>query len=178
MPSISQEKENAIRLAGTSNPIQALTAPLDQSTPIRAYELNFERYYEALLYRELWTIRQALRKFEALRTSLSKLEHLQANWDTYNAEAPSPGAIGRAENALSVIEEAGYIPSAVVPSGEGGVAICFSHKWGYADIEFFNSGETLAVAYRTNEDPEVWTLDDSEHAIENTLKVIYAKFAE
>lgn len=180
MPSISQEKEKFIRFVGASNPIRSLTAPVytTQSTTITAYESNFEQYYDAMLYREFWTIRQALRKFEALRSSLSKLAHLPANWDTYNAEAPNTWAIQRAGSALSVIETAGYTPSAVVPSGEGGVAVCFSNESGYADIEFFNSGETLAVAYRANEDPEVWTLGDTKQDLENALRHIYAKLAE
>jgi hypothetical protein len=173
MPSVAQKKESIFCTA-------AALAPVQNVTPIPSYtgmtnqygQSEYDKYYEvARDYEKFWNERQ----FKTLRASLGELESLQANWNTYGAAAPSAEAVKRASAALTIIQNAGYQPSMIVPSGEGGVAICFTSVSSYADIEFLNSGETLAVAYQNNEEPEVWPLDGTQQGVTNTLKQIQNK---
>ena len=40
------------------------------------------------------------------------------------------------------------------------MAICFVNEQRYADIEFLNSGEILAVTYTGVAEPNVWEIND------------------
>jgi hypothetical protein len=176
MPSVAQKKESIFCTAVALAPVQNVT-PIPSYTGMTSQygQGEYDKYYEvASDYEKFWNER----KFKTLRASLGELESLQANWNTYGAAAPSAEAVKRASAALTVIQNAGYQPSMIVPSGEGGVAICFTSVSSYADIEFSNSGETLAVAYRNNEEPQVWTLNESESEIKKALKEIDGKFNE
>jgi hypothetical protein len=151
----------------TSTPTAHRAANEDENEVRGVSQLDFYEFYEALTYPHLW------KQVKARVSELHRLRDLQPNWDTYNAEVPSNGAIVRAENALSILEQIGYVPNRVVASAEGGVALCFTNVNSYADIEFTNSGETLAVAYKHTEEPEVWTLTDDRQAILDTAARIY-----
>lgn len=83
---------------------------------------------------------------------------MPANWDSYGSECPSQLAISAAAAIANAFISFGLIPDAIVPSAEGGIAICFVRNQKYADIECFNSGDILAVRYSQNEDPKAWAL--------------------
>jgi len=74
-------------------------------------------------------------------------------------ERPADGAILMANRVVDTLLEVGLIPDAIVPSAEGGVAICFVKVDKYADVECLNSGEILAVTSSRGVKPNVWSLD-------------------
>ena len=112
--------------------------------------------------------------YAALSRQLAKLARLSRGWDTYKAEAPSSISIIAASRIGKKFIQLGLVPDVVVPSSEGGVALCFLRNPKYADVECFNTGEVLAVRYSANQDPVAWsiTLDDA------TIDATAAAFSE
>jgi hypothetical protein len=103
---------------------------------------------------------------------LSRLAGLRGNWDTYGSEAPSPEALAAAAAIGEAFINFGLIPDAVSPSAEGGVAICFVRNQKYADIECFNSGDTLAVRYSSIENPKAWVVQPNDVASDATIQFL------
>ena len=62
-----------------------------------------------------------------------------------------------------------------IPSAEGGVGITFVAGDKYADIEFLNSEEILAVTSEGQERPTVWELPNTAD-IKQSLQRIYEFF--
>jgi hypothetical protein len=110
-----------------------------------------------------------------LENRLRQLSALRANWDTYGSEPPSPESLAAAGAIARAFINFGLIPDVVGPSAEGGVAICFVRNQKYADIECFNSGETLAVRYSANEDPRAWAIQPNDVASVETIE-IFSKY--
>jgi hypothetical protein len=79
------------------------------------------------------------------KAELKALRSLSNNWNGYGAEAPRACSIYMAEFLLYVLQNKNFPPSKVMPSVNGGVAICFIRGEQYADFECFNTGEILAV---------------------------------
>jgi hypothetical protein len=98
--------------------------------------------------------------FEKAEQKLKDMNKLLPNWNSYGAEPPSEESRARAMKVLAVLQEQSFPPTKVVPSSEGGIAICFIRDDRYADIEFLNTGENLAVTYRGAEEPTVWPIED------------------
>src|SRR5689334_12172345 len=86
-----------------------------------------------------------LREPSVLLRQLEELGKLDVNWDSYGAEPPSDEVIDSAWSLLALCSIQGLTPYRVVPSAEGGVGICFASERRYADIEFLNTGDILAV---------------------------------
>jgi hypothetical protein len=105
-----------------------------------------------------------------LEIRLRQLAGLRTNWDTYGSEPPSRESLSSAGTIAKAFINRGLIPDAVGPSAEGGVAICFVRNQRYADIECFNSGETLAVRYSSDEDPTAWELRGDDAASDATIQ--------
>jgi hypothetical protein len=103
---------------------------------------------------------------------LSRLAMLPANWDTYGSEVPSAAAVAAAGVIGKAFINFGLIPDAVSPSAEGGVAICFVRNHKYADIECFNSGETLAVRYSSIENPKAWEVQPNDVTSDATIQFL------
>jgi hypothetical protein len=61
-------------------------------------------------------------------------------------------------------------------SVEGGVAISFQRGDLYADIEFLNSGEVLAVTSDRITPPVVWQVSNSVDSMTEALRAIYEFF--
>jgi hypothetical protein len=110
--------------------------------------------------------------FFSLTQKLLRLRQLSANWDSYNAEPPNEAALARAQQLLLRFFERGIVPTDVVPSSEGGVAITFNHGERYADLECLNSGETLAVTAVGNEQPRAWEVENGGITVFDTLERI------
>jgi hypothetical protein len=108
-------------------------------------------------------VRRKIAQIE-LENRLSRMAALRANWDTYGSEAPSAEAVAAAAAIGKAFINFGLIPDAVSPSAEGGVAICFLRNKKYADIECFNSGETIAVRYSSSENPKAWVVQPNDVA--------------
>lgn len=94
-------------------------------------------------------------EYEHLRTQLRELEKLGDDWNGYGSEAPNAQAIQAASTALAILHDLGSLPSRIVASADGGAALLFFLTDGYADIECFNSGETLAGLQLPDRPPEV-----------------------
>jgi hypothetical protein len=96
--------------------------------------------------------------FKKAEQKLEDMNKLLRNWNSYGAEPPNDESRTRATKVLTVLQDQFFPPTKVVPSSEGGVAICFIKDDRYADIEFLNTGEILAVTYRGVEEPTVWPI--------------------
>ena len=88
---------------------------------------------------------------------------LRHGWDSYDAAPPNAKSAEIARDFLSALEELDFHPAAVVPSVEGGMAVCFVDRGRVAQVEFFNDGDVVAVMYSDEDDPIVWELE-SERA--------------
>ncbi len=102
-------------------------------------------------------VRRKIAEIE-LGNRMKQLASLPSNWDTFGTERPSQQAISTAAQIAESFIQFGLVPDAIVPSAEGGVAICFLRNQKYADIECLNSGEVLAVRYSSRDDPQAWAV--------------------
>lgn len=92
-------------------------------------------------------------KLRAIRTN-------QALWPE-GAQAPSGYACDWASIMLQRLQRERLLPTRVVASAEGGVAICFIDGNKYADVEFLNTGEILGVTSDRRNRPVVWEAEPS-----------------
>jgi hypothetical protein len=102
-------------------------------------------------------VRRKIAQIE-LCAMMNQLASLPPNWDTFETERPSQQAIAAATGIAESFINFGLVPDAIVPSAEGGVAVCFLRNQKYADIECLNSGEVLAVRYSSQDDPQAWAV--------------------
>lgn len=88
---------------------------------------------------------------------LDALRRLPADWDSYGSPPPNETAMSNLAVILRRLYEIddGQILS-IVPSAEGGCAVCFVEDARYADIECFNDGNVLAVISEGTGTPDVW----------------------
>jgi hypothetical protein len=98
-------------------------------------------------------------RYAALFDELAKLRSLDRDWDTFESEPPSENAIQAAKGALMALKAVRAEPTAVRPSAEGGVGICFVSGNAYAHLEFLNEGSVHALAYSDLHRPESWEVD-------------------
>jgi hypothetical protein len=142
-----------------------------QREPVRSFGVDPERFSGYLQYLQM------IPKFEWLKEKLAEMTALEANWDTYGAEPPGRNALSRAEEILLILRGQSLLPTKVVASSEGGVAICFIEGDRYADIECLNTNETLAVTYRGTDEPVVWEIRNNQDGLRDAIERIYAHFA-
>lgn len=103
---------------------------------------------------------------------LQQISNVKPNWDTYGGDAPTSDSIRNAKAIIGKAIVQGLLPSAILPSAEGGVAVCFATQLKYADIECLNSGEILAVHYGRDEEPHAWVVGQDENDAEITIRTI------
>lgn len=116
-------------------------------------------------------------KFAALRDQLSNLRSLETGWDSYSSPVPNAAAMAAADAALYVLRGLNAQPTAILPSADGGVGICFIQSEQYAHIEFENSGDAWALMYGPNNPPETWQLvSDDVGSIRDAWSRISARF--
>jgi len=131
-------------------------------------QVNFSRYFKDLFLKPI---------FDKAEQKLNDMDFIAPNWDSYGAPPPGREARNCAREILILLQRQSLPPSAIVPSSEGGVAICFLESGAYADIECLNTGEILAVTYKGNDEPYVWDVGLEEAAIRNAIERIRAHFA-
>lgn len=104
---------------------------------------------------------------------LRKIEKLECGWHA-NKEIDSPNStsVFWADVALDILRVEDFSCDRVVASADEGVGICFVHGDKYADIEFFNTGEILAVTSSRNSEPFIWSVDPDPEAIRTTIQEI------
>jgi len=110
-----------------------------------------------------------------LQKTYSKLEdllQLKSNWDSYGAPPPNRDAFNNALRILKFISPPDLEALSVVPSGEGGIGLCFRRDDRYADIEALNDGTILGVRYVGMETPVLISVDGSDDSISAGLQEI------
>jgi hypothetical protein len=138
--------------------------PTSGSLPIEVTRISRERELAYLLNMYLRP------KFQKAQKDLNDMSDLSWNWDTYGADPPAPQTINQALELLVHLEQRSFAPTRVVPSAEGGVAVLFTRGDRYADIEFLNTGEVLAVTYAGKAEPDVWEI--AQEPLEPTVERI------
>jgi hypothetical protein len=96
-------------------------------------------------------------EFAGHYAKLAEIETNQALWPE-GAVGPTREASGWAHAALGVLQAYSLIPSRVIATVEGGVAICFVEGDKYSDIECFNTGAVLGVTSSRRGRPFVWEI--------------------
>jgi hypothetical protein len=145
----------------------------EQIERLDAFESDLHQAYLSRYWKDLF-----LRPmFDKAEQKLNDMGKLAPNWDSYGAQPPTAEARDCAREILILLQSQSFPPSTIVPSSEGGVAICFLESDKYADIECLNTGEILAVTYKGNDEPYVWDVDLEDAAIRGAIKQIRAHFA-
>ena len=106
---------------------------------------------------------------ETVRFAHPWLIAVQRRLATFSALVPDEGftpptkeTSDRAEELLFKLDEINFEPDRIVPSADGGVSVVFSVGPVYADIEFLNDGDTLAVISAPESDPIVWEIESTD----------------
>lgn len=102
--------------------------------------------------------------FSAIRIELTRVGSLPDDWDGDGAASPNVMARKLAWLVLDACEERGKVPSGIVPSSDGGIAVTFRVGSKYADIECFNDGDILAVVDLGTGAPIIWPVVPEELA--------------
>lgn len=107
------------------------------------------------------------------KENLRALESLSNDWNGYGAEAPNQIAL---ENARAVLESLGQVdlqPSRIIPSAAGGVSLCFFRPMKYAEIECYNSGESVAIIKDTRTNwRDIWDVESITQAVRKILEFL------
>ena len=103
---------------------------------------------------------------------LAALGRLANNWDGCGAVAPATMAVELAREVLQIAADFELAPCSIDASLDGGVCVSFVCSDHYADIECFNSGETLAVVSKGGEQTQVWAVDNTHWSITQAVKRI------
>ena len=107
--------------------------------------------------------------FGHLGQQLAAIQFLRDGWDSYGAPAPSISAMEHAAAFLQKLRDRRFLPDAVIPSAEGGIAFYFEKGQRTAYFEYRNSGEAIAAMYAPFGEPEIRELDfdgDNSESIE------------
>jgi hypothetical protein len=102
------------------------------------------------------------KEYQDLAESLDACANLTDNWNSYEAEKPSPAAIKGVARFLRRLRAELFMPNRVIPSAEGGVAIYFARGNKTAYLEYRNSGEMILAMYDNLGDPMVVELTESD----------------
>ena len=111
------------------------------------------------LHRKRWHAR-AVEKLE-------KLAALPDDWNGYGAHAPNETAIHNATQFLEELATKNLEPSRILASAADGVSLCFFRSQKYAEIECYNTGESIAIIKNTSTNwREIWEAKSDLSSIE------------
>jgi hypothetical protein len=116
--------------------------------------------------------------FRALFAAALKLRELPTNWDGYGAPTPNATAAAFAKVILEECLAKNFVPSAVVPSSEGGIAVTFRRGVRYADIECFNEGDLFAAFDSGEGVPTVWPVGSGSAGVRAAIDEIRDRLRE
>jgi hypothetical protein len=111
-------------------------------------------------------------------THFAKLKALgteRALWPD-GAERPSQSALTLGYVVLRQFLHNNFLPTRVVASAEGGIAICFVCGDKYSDVECFNTGTVLGVVTNRRNRPNAWEIQPSESHIAQAAATIQQFF--
>lgn len=103
-------------------------------------------------------------EFDAHIAKLAQVAITPELWPD-RTEAPSEYAVDLAMIVIDQLRWDDVLPTRVVASAEGGVAICFVNDNKYADFECLNTGEILAVTSNRRDRPVAWKVAPSTSEI-------------
>lgn len=100
--------------------------------------------------------------YQDLCESLDLCANLANDWNSYDAEKPSPDTVKAVARFLRRLRAEFFMPNRVIPSAEGGVAVYFTRGSKTAYLEYRNSGEVILAMYDNHSDPLVVELTESD----------------
>jgi hypothetical protein len=110
-------------------------------------------------------------ELERLSNHLDRVARDPGFWD--GAEPPNTFAVMWAKLALDELAWMEFLPARIVASADGGIGLCFTDgQRRYADIEFLNSREILAVTSDGNGQPNVWAVSGTLDGLIRALGTI------
>jgi hypothetical protein len=104
-------------------------------------------------------------RVEVLRWKVECASRLQDDWDSYGAAPPNRDAVRWAQRALNLTLAEWELPSTVVPSADGGIALCWDAGSRHAYIEFDNDGTAIVAMYVSVESPSLSEFEPTDAAI-------------
>jgi hypothetical protein len=164
----------------TSNDQVGDLRPIGRSRLGSAISVSREEDFFRQLFRETQGSSKFLerqRRFELLKRSLIGLTSLSQGWDSYDSQPPSTAATRSAVNFLRKLYDGPLLPSSIVPSAEGGVALYFLSGDRNAYAEFRNSGELVLALYDHETDPIVRELSSSDADEFRAIELLRSYFA-
>ncbi|HEX6805253.1 MAG TPA: hypothetical protein VF133_16355 [Terriglobales bacterium] len=108
------------------------------------------------------TFLQVQERFEGLLAALYRFSLLSDNWNSYDAEKPSKNAIRSTARFLKFLYSDLLVPTRLIPSAEGGLAVYFGAEDKTAYIEFRNTGEVVLAMYDELSEPIIVELSDTD----------------
>ena len=98
---------------------------------------------------------------------------LPLDWNGQGSEPPNEVAATLARNALTASDTVGLIPHRVVPSPDGGVALCFRRGDGrFASLECLNAGDVIALQSDRTGNPRAWEVAPNPEALRKAVELI------
>jgi hypothetical protein len=94
-------------------------------------------------------------RLQVLDDKIERASRLTSDWDSYGSPAPSDLAVTNARVGLRVSRLVKNLPATIVPSAEGGIALCWDTAARHAYIEFSNEGTAIFVMYEGDREPSV-----------------------
>lgn len=145
----------------------ALHAPLAAST----YAEEVRRVYNSA--REAERTRLTWAELIEARLKLAAVEEIDADWNGGDSEAPNLTSRQRARRLVELaVRDAHLMPSAVLPSVEGGIAFVFKEGLRQGSIEILNSGELVAAYFDNFSEPTVWEFAPNDASTTTALERI------
>jgi hypothetical protein len=155
MPTIAVPSKRVF--AGPRQVHEEITWPSDSSWKI----LTFFRQFIAEA-RSTSKFLQIAKVYQELRSSLDVYATLVDNWDSYGAAKPTRHSIEAADRFLQKLFAEFFMPSRVVPSAEGGIAVYFNSDNKTAYLEYRNSGEMILAMFDDHGDPIIIELTEND----------------
>jgi hypothetical protein len=106
-------------------------------------------------------------------TQLLKTLRASDNWNGYGSPAPKVQTIQRAIPFLVACLGVGLIPNDIGASPEGGMALSFFKDDGYVAVEFYDSGETLALLAQKGVESTIWEPETDQKGVLKLIATIF-----
>jgi hypothetical protein len=128
--------------------------------------------YSAPIHRQYKT--EQLERQNQIKRCIHQIEtsqYIKPNWDSYNAPAPTEESIHTTIlfTRCCFLEE--FIPDDIGAMAEGGMTVSFMENNKYAAVEFYNSGEVVALLSRPV-DSDVWEISSNILAFQEVIRQI------
>jgi hypothetical protein len=108
-------------------------------------------------------------RLQVLKDKLDRARSLKSGWDSYGAPAPNGLTIDRASEGLRISRLRRNLPSTVVASAEGGIALCWDSRSKHAYIEYTNDASVVLAMYDLR---ETLAVDELSPSIESIAEAI------